>query len=453
MPRRTIALILAAGAGERIDSHVPKQFLKIAGRTLLEHTIDVFEKNGNIDEIIMVTNPEFRSITEEIIVKNKYKKVTKILNGGATRRESSAIGVGAIDDDSAKVLIHDAVRPFVSDRIIDECIGALDKYDAVDVAIPSPDTIITINNSNLIDNIPMRRYMMRGQTPQAFKVGVIKKAHALAAKEKNIDVTDDCSLILKYKLGGIFVVKGEEQNIKITYSEDLHLADKLFQLKSVNVPERIHLSGLKGKVVVVFGASRGIGKAIVDAAKQHEARVYGFSLENNIDVRSMDKVRVALEDVYKKEKQINHIAVTAGILRMGKLESRDVKDIADEIDINYLGSVNVVKASIDYLKKSKGSIVLFTSSSYTRGRSLYSVYSSTKAAIVNLVQGAAEELYDDGIRINAMNPERTATPMRFENFGKEPTETLLKPDQVAIATLKTLLSNLTGEVIDVKSGN
>ena len=95
-------------------------------------------------------------------------------------------------------------------------------------------------------------------------------------------------------------------------------------------------------------------------------------------------------------------------------------------------------------------MLLFASSSYTRGRALYSTYSSTKAGIVNLVQALSEELISDGIRINSINPERTATQMRFKAFGKEPEGTLLEVEKVAEASLKTLLSNLTGQVIDVR---
>ena len=95
-------------------------------------------------------------------------------------------------------------------------------------------------------------------------------------------------------------------------------------------------------------------------------------------------------------------------------------------------------------------MLLFASSSYTRGRALYSTYSSTKAGIVNLAQALAEELTSDNIKINVINPERTATPMRFKAFGQEPEGSLLQPEIVAEASLKTLLSDLTGQVIDVR---
>ena len=135
---------------------------------------------------------------------------------------------------------------------------------------------------------------------------------------------------------------------------------------------------------------------------------------------------------------------------MGKLAERNIDEIIHDINVNYVGSVNVAKASIPYLQKTEGCILLFASSSYTRGRALYSTYSSTKAGVVNLTQALAEELASENIRINVINPERIATPMRLKAFGNEPPESLLQPEKVAEASLKTLLSNLTGQVIDVR---
>ncbi|OGI00300.1 MAG: 2-C-methyl-D-erythritol 4-phosphate cytidylyltransferase [Candidatus Melainabacteria bacterium GWF2_37_15] len=444
------SIILASGKGERFDYYKPKQFIKIAGKTVLEHTLDIFEKNNSIDEIILVINPEYRALTEQIVINNHYKKITKILNGGETRKESSFIGINSINVDNAKVLIHDAVRPFVSDRIINECVEALDRFAAVDVAIKSADTIIQINDENIIENIPKRKYMMRGQTPQAFKVNLIKKAHELSAKEENPEFTDDCGLIVKYNLADVYVVNGEETNIKLTYPEDIFLADKLFQINSHKVPENVSLNALEDKIIVIFGASSGIGSDICKIARDYKAIVYGYSRKNNVDVINYDNVQNALKEVYEKENRIDFIINTAGVLNIGKLEERDIKSITEEININYIGAINVVKAGIEYLKQTKGSLLLFTSSSYTRGRALYSPYSSSKAAVVNLAQALAEEFLPDNVKINVMNPERTATAMRFQNFGKEPDGTLLNSEKVAIDSLKTVLSDLTGQVIDVR---
>ena len=448
---KNIAIILASGSSERLNNlSTVKQFAKIAGKTVMEHTLEVFEKNENIDEIVIVTKEEYIEKCSELVKKNNFTKVSNIIKGGKTRRESSCRGLNSLScDDNDNILIHDAVRPFVSDKIINDCIIALEKYSAVDVAISSADTIIKVNEENLIDDIPKRKYLRRGQTPQAFKFGVIQKAHHLAENDKSVEVTDDCGLIKKFGLCDVYVVNGDDYNIKITYPIDVDIADKLFQIRTFNIP-KTDLKQLKDKVVVIFGASRGIGESILNYAKKYGAKVYGFSRKNGGDITDFRQVERSLESVCEKEKKIDCVINTAGILKIGRLEDRSPEDISDEINVNYIGSINVVKSALKYLKETKGSILLFASSSYTRGRANYSVYSSAKSALVNLTQAIAEEYLDYGIKINIINPERVATSMRLENFGKEPADTLLKPETVAVASLYTLLSGYSGQVVNVR---
>ncbi len=444
---KNYGIILASGTGNRYNSEIPKQFVKIAGKTVFEHTIDIFEKADDIDEIIIVITPDYRHFAENLLLKNNYKKIVKLLNGGETRKESSSIAIHSISEDEANVVIHDCARPFLSQKIIKDCIIALKDYNAVDVAIPSADTIIKVKD-NLIENIPERSYLRRGQTPQCFKLSVIKKAHELSKNDNNF--TDDCGLIIKYGLSDVYVVKGDGENIKITYPEDIFMADRLFQIRSIEAPSTQHLNNLKDKVIIIFGGTSGIGKCISNLAKEYNAKAFSTSTRTGCDITSFKSVTEYLKKVFKETNKIDYVINTAGILKMGKLLDRNIQDIEKDININYIGAINVVKASIEYLQKTQGGILLFTSSSYTRGRALYSTYSSAKAGIVNLSQALAEELISDKIKINVINPERTATPMRFKAFGKEPKNSLLTPEKVAEASLKTLLSELTGQVIDVR---
>ncbi len=131
----------------------------------------------------------------------------------------------AIDDEEANVLIHDAVRPFLTKRIITDCIYALKEYKAVNVAIESSDTIICVDDNNIIKSVPDRKYLMRCQTPQCFDLKTIKKAHYIAVKDNFNSATDDCSLVLRYNLAPVCVVKGSEKNIKITYHDDIAFAE------------------------------------------------------------------------------------------------------------------------------------------------------------------------------------------------------------------------------------
>ena len=446
---KNYGIILASGTGNRYGSDIPKQFVKIAGKTVFEHTINIFENSKEIDAVIVVITPEYRHFGEELIVKNNFKKVVKLLNGGETRKESSSIGINSIEDVEANVIIHDCARPFLSQMIIKDCVKALETYDAVDVAIPSADTIIKVKN-NVITKIPERKYLRRGQTPQCFKLSTIKKAHELSINDTNF--TDDCGLVVKYGLGDVYVVEGEGENIKITYPEDIYMADRIFQIRSAECPESSDLEDLEDKVIVVFGGTSGIGECIINIANEYGAKTYSASTRTGCDITDYESVKIYLEEVNKKEGRIDYVVNSAGILRMGKLLDRDIEDVKRDIDINYVGAINVSKASIPYLKKTQGAILQFTSSSYTRGRALYSTYSSTKAGIVNLVQALAEELAPDKIRINVINPERCATPMRFKAFGKEPEDSLLSPQKAGEVSLKTLLSDLTGQVIDVRRG-
>lgn len=450
--KRNIAIILAGGVGSRLGMSTPKQFFKVAGKMVVEHTIDVFERNQHIDEIAIVSNPALVADFENIVLRNKWRKVKKILKGGAERYYSSLSAITAYQNEDANLIFHDAVRPLVSQRIIDDVVKALDTHRAVNVAVPSADTIIEVDG-DFITNIPDRSRLRRGQTPQAFDRQLISDAYDKALKDPNFRTTDDCGVVRTYlPEEPIFVVRGEESNMKLTYREDTYMMDKLFQLKSTEPNDvQIGAESFLGKVAVVFGGSYGIGKNIVEMLEQSGAHVHSFSRSaTHTDVGDDNQVALALSAVEQKEGHIDYVINTAGVLNREPLASMEYDTILKAVQTNYMGTVNVALRSRPYLQRTRGKLIFFTSSSYTRGRAFYSIYSSTKAAIVNFVQAVAQEWDADGISINCINPERTKTPMRQQNFGIEPDETLLMPERVAEATLRTLLTDCTGQVIDVR---
>ena len=450
--KRNIAIILAGGVGSRLGMSTPKQFFKVAGKMVVEHTIDVFERNQHIDEIAIVSNPALVADFENIVLRNKWRKVKKILKGGAERYYSSLSAITAYQNEDANLIFHDAVRPLVSQRIIDDVVKALDTHRAVNVAVPSADTIIEVDG-DFITNIPDRSRLRRGQTPQAFDRQLIAEAYEKALKDPNFRTTDDCGVVRTYlPEEPIFVVRGEESNMKLTYREDTYMMDKLFQLKSTEPNDvQIGAESFGGKVAVVFGGSYGIGKNIVEMLEQSGAHVHSFSRSaTHTDVGDDNQVAEALAVVEQKEGHIDYVINTAGVLNREPLASMEYDTILKAVQTNYMGTVNVALRARPYLQRTRGKLIFFTSSSYTRGRAFYSIYSSTKAAIVNFVQAVAQEWDADGISINCINPERTKTPMRQQNFGIEPDETLLMPERVAEATLRTLLTDCTGQVIDVR---
>lgn len=217
---KNYAIILASGSSSRFGGELPKQFIEIDGKTILEHSVNAFEINENITDIIVVCNPDYIELSKEIL-SNKFSKIRHITTGGKTRQESSYIGVFLVEEDNANVLIHDGARPFVSQKIINDCIEGLKKFDALGVAIESNDTMIKLDEKGFICEIPQRASLRRIQTPQCFKADIIKKAHELAKEDKSLVVTDDCGMVLHFNLAKIAVIEGDNANIKITHQSDL----------------------------------------------------------------------------------------------------------------------------------------------------------------------------------------------------------------------------------------
>ncbi len=222
---KNIALILASGTGERSGLNQPKQFFEVGGKTLLEHSVEAFERHSEIDGIIVVSHPDFLEKTKGVVC--RYSKVLKVIAGGATRQESSYNGVFAIDD-AENVLIHDAVRAFVSENIISVCLEGLNEHKAVCVAIETSDTILEVDDNGRIVSVPPRKTLRCAQTPQCFKLDLIKQAHKLA-KQNGLVVTDDCGLILASNLSDVYVVQGSPDNLKITYPRDLEVAKFIYK--------------------------------------------------------------------------------------------------------------------------------------------------------------------------------------------------------------------------------
>lgn len=451
---RTVAVVLAGGIGVRVGLGIPKQLIKIAGKAIVEHTLEALDASPLIDEIVIMMNAAAIGELDHLLHNDRFKKLTRILPGGDTRNDTTKLAIAALDGDDTKVLFHDAVRPFIDDRIIEDCVRALDEYDAVDTAIPSADTIIQVDENRLITGIPDRSMLRRGQTPQAFRLGTIRRAYEIAATDPGFKATDDCGVVFTYLPDvPIYVVDGTAENMKVTEPIDVHIADKLFQLQSasLSLESVTSVPDLTGRSVVVFGGSYGIGGSIVEQARAAGATVSEFSrTTTGTDIRSAKAVRKALAKVHEEVGRIDVVIVTAGVLRVAPLVDSTKRDLKDTIQVNLIGPAIVAREAFPYLVETHGQVVLFTSSSYTRGRAGYSAYSATKAGVVNLTQALAEEWDEANVRINCINPQRTHTPMRTQAFGDEPLDSLLDPADVARVTLHVAASDLTGQIVTVQ---
>jgi 2-C-methyl-D-erythritol 4-phosphate cytidylyltransferase len=458
-PRRNIAVLLGGGVGARIGLDIPKQLIKIAGRTILEHTLAALNSHPQVDEILIMMAPGHLDAVRTIVTGGGYDKVTGILEGAATRNETTMRALAALPDEECNVLLHDAVRPLVTPRIIAECFEALEEHGAVDVAIPSADTIIEVTPDDIIRDIPRRAALRRGQTPQAFRSSVIKRAYEVARQDEDFQATDDCTVVLRYLPDvPISVVLGDERNMKVTEPIDVYLADKLFQLTSSDLPspstDEAYRSNLAGRTVVVFGGSYGIGGDIVRLAEEFGATVFTFSRSSTgTHVERRSDIAEAARQVIAATGRVDLVVNTAGVLPRGQLMETSEEMVYSATEVNYLAPIFIAQEFYPHLAETKGSLLLFTSSSYTRGRSGYSLYSSAKAAVVNLTQALADEWAGAGVRVNCINPERTATPMRTQAFGKEPESSLLGSEAVARTSLDVLLSDQTGHIVDVRKAD
>lgn len=231
--RTNVAVVLAGGVGARLGATVPKQFMQISGRYIIEYTIDAFDRHEEISEIVVVIHEDWRQKIEELIEYNGWKKVNKILNGGKERYESSLVAIREYSGQDVNLIFHDAVRPFISQRIITDVCTAMKEYQAIDVTVPCTDTIVEIDGE-FLKQIPDRSRLNRGQTPQAFHIDLIEDAYRLALQDPAFKVSDDCGVVCRYRPDiPVYIVRGEERNMKLTYPEDLIQLEAIYKRNEV----------------------------------------------------------------------------------------------------------------------------------------------------------------------------------------------------------------------------
>ena len=230
------ALIVAAGSGSRMGNiDKPKQFLLINNKPLMVYTIEAFELNKQVDAIVIVTSKDYIDEVNSFSKKYSLNKIKAVVIGGDTRQLSVYNGLQTIkalskDYINDIVLIHDAARPLVTQKIITENIRACIQYDAINTAIKASDTIVRSLDEQSINDVPSRKELYQGQTPQTFKLSLILEAHEYAKTHHNENVTDDCQLVLSLNKK-VRLVEGNKQNFKITTLEDLELFNALVNNK------------------------------------------------------------------------------------------------------------------------------------------------------------------------------------------------------------------------------
>lgn len=227
------ALILAGGFGTRMgQTKKPKQFLELGEKPILVHTIEKFAILNDFEKIIVLTPKEWINFTEDLIKTYVPNDNVVVTEGGELRIDTINKGMEYIlenyGDEDHIIVTHDAVRPFVTHRIIKENIEKAREFGACNTMIPSTDTIVESRDDILISTIPERRYMYQGQTPQSFNLTKLKSFYDKLNDSEKENLTDACKVFI---LNGedVAIVEGEVSNIKITYSFDLNVANFILE--------------------------------------------------------------------------------------------------------------------------------------------------------------------------------------------------------------------------------
>jgi ribitol-5-phosphate 2-dehydrogenase (NADP+) / D-ribitol-5-phosphate cytidylyltransferase len=231
---RTVAVVLAGGTGTRFGGGKPKQLHVLAGKPLIEHSVAAFQAAPGVDEILLVMAADFAGQVRSQLAAGQYGKVVGVIEGGVARADSTRCAIAALGASECNVLLHDAARPLIDQQIIAECVTALETSAAVGVAAPTTDTIVVVSDG-VMTGMPRRESLRRCQTPQGFRLSVLRKAHELALADPGFTgaaATDDCGVVLRYLPDiPVRVVPGSEHNIKITYPADLDVAEVLLRAR------------------------------------------------------------------------------------------------------------------------------------------------------------------------------------------------------------------------------
>lgn len=223
---KAAAIITAGGVGKRMGAGCPKQYLEIAGKPIIVHTLERFMGVEGIEQLIVtVPKGDEASFEKDIAEPFSFSVSPEIVAGGELRQDSVRNGLARVTDDVDVVLIHDGVRPFIKRETIEEAMQAAFDEDACVVAMPLKETIKRVDGSEYVDQTVDRAHLWGAQTPQAFRLAVIRRAFE-EADAANFIGTDDAMLV--ERIGKpVKVVRGDYNNIKITTKEDLVIAEAI----------------------------------------------------------------------------------------------------------------------------------------------------------------------------------------------------------------------------------
>ncbi len=429
----SIGVILAGGTGTRFNGNMPKQYMKLNGKEVIAYSIDAFRNSKSLNDFIAVVNDDEY---EEKNIETKYG--ISCIKGGKTRNESIYNAINYIKNnfpDCEKVIFHDAARPFIKYDIIDNYIDLLNTNDAVITAVQITDSIGKLNEGP----IDRSQYYLI-QTPEAFKFRILLKYFS---------ADSSITSIVQQMPKNLEVLRNHDLkfNLKITYPEDLFIAEQLIRLKYFKKDsETIEDKNLfDDKKALIFGGTGGVGTEIINRFKSLGVHFLAPSS------KELDLYNITTKDIveycgdFKPDIIINAAAFSA-------TDHDGLLDMFDKVfNINLKSNLVLIEYA-KYLEK-KVNIVLFSSSSSTRGRENITLYSAAKAGLNSIVESLAEKMSKHKIYINAIIPEKINTPMIQKlHKGSVKYRELLDVEDVIDAVLHCSIANTFGELIHIRKG-
>lgn len=226
------AAVLAGGSGLRMGGNMPKQFLSVGDKPIIIRSIEAFLDSGSVDKVFVAVSSDFLDYTKELIAEYIGENDISVVAGGKNRNETLLNVLRSIEEinDDDVILTHDAVRPFIDKRIIDENISAAREYGACNTVVPAVDTILRSSDGKFIESVPVRSEIFHAQTPQSFSVKKLLSLYENLSEDEMETFTDSCSVFLAAE-ERVFLVTGDRNNIKLTYPEDMERAENIIKCK------------------------------------------------------------------------------------------------------------------------------------------------------------------------------------------------------------------------------
>lgn len=423
-----VAVILAGGVGRRFGANIPKQFMSLNGKMVIQYSIDAMRESGVIDYVVVVTSRGWFDYLQ------KLTGVDRIVGGGVNRTDSVYNGLLACPVDTRYVLFQDAGRPFIQREHIKKCIQELQKGEVsyVGTVEEITDALVEVDEAERIRNTLFRESVRLYQTPEAFDYPTMLKHYANLTE----NFTDIATPLVNAGLFGK-VITSPDINTKITFARDLARAEQAIKYVDYIVRDPQVL----GKRILLLGGHGGIGSEIRKQLESAGAMVCSPT-RKEVDLSNPNFTLKGTFDC------VIHCAGSYATDAEGLTAQYD-----KVMNVNFRSVVKLTELSLKGLVKRGGNLVFIGSTAASKGRQGISVYSSSKAAVNTLVEAMCDTLKKErDIKVNVVAPAKVGTKLQSHINPKSDLSKMMKPSEIARIIISYVDVPFTGQIVYLKEG-